>query len=62
MQISPAVYELAAMERAGKLQCLVTINLHDAPIRPGSNMRSVSTEAFTTTAARAAAGSTAWII
>ena len=29
MQISPAVYELAAMERAGKLQCLVTINLHD---------------------------------
>ena len=35
MQISPAVYELAAMERAGKLQCLVTINLHDAPIKAG---------------------------
>ena len=33
MQISPAVYELAAMERAGKLQCLETINLHDAPIK-----------------------------
>ena len=26
---------LAAMERAGKLQCLVTINLHDAPIKAG---------------------------
>ncbi len=35
MQISPAVYELAAMERAGKLQCLVTINLHDAPLKAG---------------------------
>ena len=35
MQISPAAYELAAMERAGKLQCLVTINLHDAPIKAG---------------------------